>query len=196
MKYTSILSLALIISCSPGPTGSQGDTYFENGDYALAVDEYSKTLSNDPENKSALYNRGRSYEELGKFRKAISDFEKIIKNDPKHVSSYLSLSKIAYAQKNYSKALLHAGEAIKQNENSAKAYFLSARAAHQLGYADQAMEAYNNAISIDSEYGEAFLYRGALKVGNNRIRAACSDFRKARALDVEGAASALKDYCR
>ncbi|MEP5612699.1 MAG: tetratricopeptide repeat protein [Cyclobacteriaceae bacterium] len=194
MKYIFGLATFFLFGCGEINT-TEGDAFFENGEFEESAKAYTELLKTDPENTLFLYNRGRSYEELGILNKAISDFEKIIKIDPKHINSFLSLSKIAYEQKRYSQALLHAGAAVKQNENSAKAHFLSARAAHQLGYADQALEFYNNAISIDKSDGEAFLYRGALKVGMNRFNSACDDFKRARSLDAEGAASAIKDYC-
>ena len=195
MKHLLVFALALLIAGCQGPETVEGDTYFENGDYNQSIASYTNLLSNDPENTRYLYNRGRSYEELGKFDKALADFEQVIKVDPKHINSHLSVSKILYEQKQYNKALLYASTAVKQNENSAKAQFLSARAAHQLGYSDQALEYYNNAISIDKSYGEAFLYRGALKVGTRRFKSACEDFKRARALDTDGADSAIKDYC-
>jgi len=194
MKYIFTIAILIIIGCGETNT-REGDTYFENGDYELSVTAYTNQLASDPENTLLLYNRGRSYEELGILNKAISDFEKITKIDPKHINSFLSLSKISYEQKKYSKAMLYASTAIKQNENSSKAHFLSARAAHQLGYAEQALEFYNNAISIDRAYGEAFLYRGALQIGRNRFNSACEDFRRAKALNTKGADSAIKDYC-
>ncbi|MEQ9404997.1 MAG: tetratricopeptide repeat protein [Cyclobacteriaceae bacterium] len=195
MKYIYLITVLIFIRCGEAETSNDGDIQFEQGDYNEAVKSYSELLVTDPGNTNFLYNRGRSFEELGLFDKASDDFEKVIKTDPKHANAYLSLSKISYEVKNYGKALLYASSAIKYNENSAKAYFLSARAAHQLGYADQAMEQYNNAISIDREYGEAFLYRGALKIGRKRPKSACEDFKRAKALNVEGADSAISDYC-
>lgn len=194
MRYIYIITLLAFIGCGEVETTNKGDISFERGEYEMAVSAYSDLLENDPSNTSFLYNRGRSFEELGVIDKAVSDFNKIVKIDPKHVNALLSLSKISYEKGEYSKAALHASAVLK-NENSAKAYFLSARAAHQLGYADQALENYNSAISIDKEYGEAFLYRGALKVGKNRPKSACEDFRRARALNIEGAEKAIKDYC-
>ncbi len=196
MKYILSIVVVFLIGCGEVNTSkSKGDALFEAGEFEQAVSEYSELLATDPDNTAFLYNRGRSYEELGIYNKAIADFEKIVKVDPNHVNAFLSLSKIAYEQKNYSKALIHAGAAVKQNENSAKAHFLSARAAHQLGYADQALEFYNNAISIDKSYGEAFLYRGALKIGKSRFKSACEDFKRAKALNTEGADNAIGDYC-
>ena len=194
MRYVQILALLIFIGCGDVETTNKGDIHFEKGEFELAVSSYSDLLENDPANTSFLYNRGRSYEELGIMKNATADFNKIVKIDPKHVNALLSLSKISYEKGDYSKAALHASAVLK-HESSAKAHFLSARAAHQLGYADQALENYNSAISIDKEYGEAFLYRGALKIGKNRPKSACEDFRRARALETEGADSAIKDYC-
>lgn len=194
MRYIAIIAIVSFLGCGEVETTNEGDAFFERGEYELAVSSYSELLKNDPSNTSFLYNRGRSYEELGIINKATADFDKIVKIDPKHVSALLSLSKISYEKGDYQKAALNASAVLK-HESSAKAHFLSARAAHQLGYVEQALENYNGAISIDKEYGEAFLYRGALKIGQSRPKSACEDFRRAKALNVEGADSAIKDYC-
>ncbi|MEQ8239002.1 MAG: hypothetical protein RIA69_07300, partial [Cyclobacteriaceae bacterium] len=69
------------------------------------------------------------------------------------------------------------------------------RAKHQLGYLDSALESYSLAIKINSNYGEAYLYRAAIKVNKKKTRSACEDFLKAENLGVNEAASIRKKYC-
>ena len=57
------------------------------------------------------------------------------------------------------------------------------------------MEAYDLAISKNRDYGEAYLYRGALKVYQGKKSAGCNDIRTAQSLDVPEAKSALQEYC-
>jgi len=189
-----VITLFLGISCG-SEESSSGDVLFEEGKYKEAIDYYSEYLSTHPDHANTLYNRGRAYEELGQSEKAIQDFEKIIELDPKNINAYIALSKLSYNDKNFNKVLVYAGKAVELNENSAQAHFLSARGAHQLGYFDQALESYNNVISINKDHGEAYLYRGALKVGMEKNRSACEDFNFAKLLNVEGAEKAIQDYC-
>lgn len=196
MKYTSLfLLIALLFACTSEESLS-GDDLFEDEKYAEAIVAYTSFLSTNPSHVKSLYNRGRAYEEIGSIAKAKADFEQVIDIDEKNVNAYLSLAKISYNEHSYNKVLVFAGEAIELNENSAQAHFLAARGSHQLGYFDQALESYNNAISINKDFGEAYLYRGALKIGLEKPRSACEDFKFAKLLDVDGASKAVKDYCR
>ena len=51
-------------------------------------------------------------------------------------------------------------------------------------------------INFDNKSGEAFLYRGALKIALNQERSACNDFNRAKALGASEAADALSKYCK
>lgn len=195
MKHIFSIFLIVIVGCS-SPSSNAGDVFFEKGKYPEAVKAYTEYLSTHPSHVQSLYNRARSYEELKQYNQAKDDLNVIIKMDPKNINAYMSLSKIAYEEKEFNRAASFAGKAIKENPNVAQAHFLSARASHQLGYFEQALEAYNNAISVNKEFGEAYLYRGAIKVSQKKMRSACEDFKKADNLDIVEAKKALKDYCR
>ena len=196
MKKVLFITTLILLQACGNTDSSGGDVLFERGKYPEAIKVYSEYLSTNPEHIKTLYNRGRAYEELGQVGKAKADFEKIIDVDPTYASAYLGLAKIAYNESIYVQVLLYTGKAIELNENSAQAHFLSARASHQLGYTDQALESYNNAITINKDFGEAFLYRGALKIGTDKPRSACEDFNFARLLNVDGAEDAIKQYCK
>lgn len=193
--FIALFCAALVYACGSEET-IEGDALFKQGKYKEAIEAFNTYLATNPSSASALYNRGRSYEELKQLDKAKADFEALLKLDPKNINAFLSLAKTAYNEKAYNKVLVYASSALKLNENSYKAHFFSARAAHQLGYSDQALESYNNSIRINKDYGEAYLYRGALKVGMEKPRGACEDFRFAQSLKVKGAEKALKDYCK
>ncbi len=196
MKYIiHAFILVAAIGCN-NQDSFNGDDLFEDEKYEEAIDAYTSYLSTHPDHVKSLYNRGRSYEEVGQAEPAIKDFEAIIELDPKNISAYLSLAKISYNLHLYNKVLIYTGGAIKINENSAQAHFLAGRAEHQLGYFDQALESYNNAITINRDFGEAYLYRGAVKVGKDRLRSACEDFKFAKSLNIPEAEGAIKEYCR
>lgn len=194
MKYIYLVFVVGIFACSQQES-TDGDKLFNDGKHAEAVQAYSTYLQANPDHIKSLYNRGRSFEELGQVDQAKGDFERIIKLDPKNVSAYLSLAKISYNNKDFNKTLIYTGSAIDVNENSAQAHFLAGRASHQLGYFDQALESYNNAITIDRDFGEAYLYRGAVKIGKENTRSACEDFKFAKSLNIPEADGAIKQYC-
>ena len=189
-----VFVLFIVAACSSGEM-REGDQLFEDGKYQQAIAAYNEYLGSHQADVATLYNRGRSYEEVGNFGLALQDFEAVIKMDKRNVNAYLSMTKVYYNQEKYSLALVTVGKALDLNENSAQGNFLQGRCRHQLGYFDQALESYSLAIKLNREFGEAYLYRGALKVQLNKSRKACEDFIKAQNLKVPEAASALKKYC-
>ncbi|WP_436516552.1 tetratricopeptide repeat protein [Ekhidna sp. To15] len=195
MKYVALVFISLIALSCNNEDSLNGDDLFDDGEYQEAIDAYTSYLATHPDHKKSIYNRGRSYEEVGEINKAITDFESLLEIDAKYINAYLSLAKISYNKHDYNKVLIYAGDAIDLNENNAQAHFLAGRAEHQLGYFEQAIESYNNAITINRDFGEAYLYRGAVKVGQEKMRSACEDFKFAKSLDVPGADKAIKDYC-
>lgn len=187
--------IAIVLCSCGGDNTSKGDRFFQAGEYKKAIEDYTNTLETNPSAVSILYNRGRAYEEIGELDNAEADFMKILEIDPQSFNANLSLSKLHYTRKAYNKAVIFADKAIAFNENSAQAHFLVARAKHQLGYVDSALESYTMAVSIDQNYGEAFLYRGALKIHLKQSRSACNDIRRAVLLEVPEAKAIQKKYC-
>lgn len=196
MKKILFFAIILLFYACGSEDSSGGDVLFEKGLYAEAIEAYTTYLNTNPGHTKTLYNRGRAYEELGHVEMARTEFEQIIVLDPNYISAFLGLAKLSYNEGRYNQVLHFTRKAIELNENSAQAQFLTARASHQLGYVDQALEAYNNAITIDKDFGEAYLYRGALKIGTDKPGSACEDFNFARLLNVEGAEDALDQYCK
>ncbi len=192
MNYSIVvLPFLLLIACTPK---SPEERFFESGQYEEAVAYYTAKIGTTGNDLSAYYNRGRAYEELGKYPEAIADFEYILEKDERHLEAYLSLAKIAYQTGDYSKSVIYSGKALKFHKSSYQAHFLLARSNHQMGYFKRALEGYNAAINLNSSYGEALLYRGAVKF-SLEDKTACDDIKKAKELGVDGAEDAEKNYC-
>lgn len=193
-SVATILLLLVLWSCG-GESAQDGDYFFDNKDFSKAISLYTETIKLHPDNVSAIYNRGRSYEELGKFELAYNDFLRVLEVEEKNHYAKLSLSQHFYRQKEFEKAYGFAKEVIETNSHNAKAHLLAGQSKHQLGYRSEAMKSYNEAIRIDRELGEAFLYRGALKMTMDQKESGCSDLKTAKRLQVAEAAGAIKKYC-
>jgi tetratricopeptide (TPR) repeat protein len=191
MRVVGVLLFTVVIGCS---SGSKGELLFEQGDFKGAIDYYSGVLSGDSNDLDARYNRARAYEELKMYDEAISDFNYILEKDERHLNARLSLAQVYYSQGEYSKSVVFSSGALKFHESSYRGHYLLARAKHHMGYTKAALKEYNAAIALKDNYGEAYLYRAALK-STMKITSACDDFRKARALNAHGAEEAVDKYC-
>ena len=108
----------------------------------------------------------------------------------------LSIGKYYYRKENYDKAGLYFDKALKLNDQNAMAYYLKGRVNHVRGMFNEAVDNYTKAINIDRELGDAYLYRGAIKVKQKFRGSACNDFKMAQSLNVKEAEEALRKYCK
>lgn len=199
MKYIQILlvvlSLPVLASCNEKDELDKADQFYNQQEYDKAIVAYNEYLEMQPADKIAIYNRGRAYEELGEYDEALKDFKKVIKMDPNNVNAHLSYGKYYFRDKDYENAAFQFEKAFKINTSSTRSATLLARALHKAGEVQKAMEYYDIAINIDKKNGEAYLYRGALKIHLNQS-SGCTDIKIARNLDYEGAAEFYDKYCK
>jgi len=171
-----------------------GDRYFRNGEYQKAITAYTEYLRLKPDNIKSYYNRGRAYEELGDYVNAVLDFNEVLNLDPDHVQAHLSIAAGFYRRKLY-QDVIYQCDLVLENSQNADAYLLRARSKHKSGMIRSAMDDYNASISLDNDLGDAYFYRGTLKIYMKRKSSACADFKIAESLDVQAAVKARKEYC-
>lgn len=189
-----MLLLLAFTSCS-NEERKKGDDLFQEGKYEEAVKAYSETLSLDPSNVQVLYGRARAKEEMGNYEGAIQDYSTALKHDDRNVKVLIGLGDVYYNQKDFANALFYYEQATNFEKNNAYALFKEGRAHHKLGNVEEAMDRYDDALRENPDLGEAYLFRGALKVSQKKTGAACEDFRKAKSLGVKEAEEALGSYC-
>jgi tetratricopeptide (TPR) repeat protein len=190
----TVLLAFVFWSCANEKTKG-GDDYFEEGNYQEAINAYSETLSLDPSNVPLLYGRARAKEEMQNLEGAIEDYKEALTYDDRNVRVLIGLGDIYYKQKDFANALFYYEQATGFEKNNAYALFKEGRAHHKLGNVEEAMDLYNDALRENNELGEAYLFRGALKVSQKNTGGACEDFRKAKSLNVSGAEDAIGSYC-
>ncbi|UII24060.1 tetratricopeptide repeat protein [Fulvivirga ligni] len=191
-----LIALTIFSSCKD-ERSDLGDKYFKSGEYDKAVKAYTDYLHLEPTHIKSLYNRGRAYEELGQHDKAIADFNKVIKEDPLNASAYLSLaSDFYYRLHDYENTIFYAEKALKYNEDNATAHTIKGKAFQKLGKLEEAMSAYNDAISVDKEFADAYLSRGLLRIHLKQTSRACTDFKLAKSLGSSSADQVVSKYCK
>lgn len=196
LGFAILTGLVLILgSCSQGGS-NRGDELFSQGKYEEAIKAYDSFLAAKPKNVKALYNRGRSNEELGNFAQAEKDFLAALDQDSKNIQVMLSLSNIYQKQKNHTNALLYADYAVEVPGAPAMAYFMKGRALHQIGNTQEALREYSAAIKMDKDFGQAYYYRGMLKIATDKKKSGCEDIGLAIRLNVAIAEDARDRYCK
>jgi tetratricopeptide (TPR) repeat protein len=88
------------------------NNFFEDGNYARALEEYDVALREDPQNIYALRGRGRSLMQLGRDEEALAAFDEAIAREPGFAATYANrgilydrMGKYPQAIADYEKAL-------------------------------------------------------------------------------------------
>jgi len=81
-----------------------GNKFFQQKNYIKAIEMYSKSLENDPENWAALNNRALCHMKVDDFSLGIDDTSRIIANDKTNVKALLRRAKCFNSLKKFEKA--------------------------------------------------------------------------------------------
>ncbi|QSE96663.1 tetratricopeptide repeat protein [Fulvivirga lutea] len=197
MKRLLVVALLISAMSCKNENSNEGDVHFNQGNYEKAIESYTIYLNTEPRDIKTIYNRGRAYEELGKYALALQDFRRVIKEDPLNVNAHLSIASDYYYRLNdYENTIFYAEKVLKLDETNSTAFTLKGKAHQKLGNLQEALSAYNSAISVDKDYAEAYLSRGSLRIYGKQNSKACADFRMAKTLGVDKADELIKRYCR
>ncbi len=88
---------ALLAACarSQVQTNAQASEHYnrgvenqQQGNFDLAIEEYTEAIALDPQLSDAYVNRGIVYYRQGDFYQAIADFDQAIALDPEHADAY------------------------------------------------------------------------------------------------------------
>ncbi len=85
------LLLSLLWSCSTVPIhdATQADALMAGGNYAGAIQEYTRSINLDPNQPEPYLGRGYAYEKMRNYEKALEDFSSYIKLRPQDPQGYL-----------------------------------------------------------------------------------------------------------
>ncbi len=101
----------------------RGNAYGAEGEYDLAIADFTKAIEIHPDFAKAYSERGLVYIRKGEYDLAIADYTKAIEIDPKDASAYNSRG-VAYGYKSeYDLAIADYTKAIEIDSHSAEAYY-------------------------------------------------------------------------
>jgi tetratricopeptide (TPR) repeat protein len=158
---------------------TKGNKKFAENNYKEAIIEYSKTITIDPNNHAAYFNRGLSKAKLKDYQSAISDYNRAIEINPKDSVAYFNRGNAKYNLKDYQSAISDYNRAIEINPKDSVAYFIRGNAKYNLKDYQSAISDYNRAIDINPNYSDAYFNRGNVKCDLKDYQSAISDYTRA-----------------
>ena len=138
--------------------------------------------------------RANVYYMMKDFPKAISDAETVLRTDENNVKANFVLANCYDDLNQLDKALGYYNKALSAKVNDPSFYLRRAIVFGKLKNYDAALNDLNESTSINPNYGEAYFWKGVVKVNQNQ--SPCNDLKKALDLGYSAAQQPLLKYCR
>jgi tetratricopeptide (TPR) repeat protein len=113
----------------------RGYVYFQKGDHAKAVEDFSRVIELNGRAAVAFNNRGYNYQQMGKFNEALDDFRKAVELTPDYALAHQNLGWLLATCKDKSirdakTAIVSATKACELNEYNDLSDLAALAAAH------------------------------------------------------------------
>jgi Tfp pilus assembly protein PilF len=169
-----------------------GTTYHEQGQFDLAIENFSRAIALAPRWALAYNNRGIAYGKKGLLDKAIQDFDTAIFLDAKYAETYNNRGTTYGRQGLLDKAIEDFSTSISLNPNGDGAYGNLGYAYFLAGRFDKAVQNYNRAIELNRFNVSAYLNRANVYLKTGMRELALSDLRRGCSLGSQAACAELK----
>ncbi len=150
------------------------DLYYQKAQYYLSNDILSEALSNcnkaitlDAQNANYHLLKADILLKSGKANETKVALETVLQLDPKNSSGHLKLAELSLLMKDFKRALEETEKVIATDPNNATAYFIKGFTAKETGDSLTAVQSYQKAIELNSEYEMAFEELGNLYASKN-----------------------------
>jgi len=161
----------------------RGNDYLAQGQYVLAVEEYTQVIEIDPEQAAAYHNRGLAYSRLGDADRAIADFSKAL-SIQEDADTYVLRGDAYRLTDDYDRALADFDRALELNPDYADAYRLRGLAYAMQDDLDLAMTDLEKAIALNPRDAEAYFLCGLIHIDRAEREDAVADLNKALELGL------------
>ena len=152
----------------PAPESTQNvrlaESVFQQGNFLMmigqtsrAIEVYAYTITLDPQNVHAYYNRGVAYHTKGDFAAALRDYDKAIDLNPEYADAYTGRGAAYRDKNNFAAALRDYDKAIDLNPEYAEAYYNRGAVYGNQGDLDAALRDYSEAITLNPEGAETYI---------------------------------------
>ena len=107
--FTALVFLLIFSAGAYSQTAAEyfysGNQKSDKGDYAGAIDDYSRSIALEPSSPGTYNNRGNAYFALNKLTLALDDYTKSIELKPDFSTAYNNRGKVNFSLKNYNDAI-------------------------------------------------------------------------------------------
>lgn len=150
-----------------------------------AIEDYSKAIELDGNFVDALHSRAKLYLLTDQPHKAVADYTLIISNPNFAAEFYPERAKVRKSIGDHKGAVEDYNAAIELMPNVADYYYQRGLVYYLQNQLELAKESYSEAIKKDNNFINAYYQRGLVHLDLENVKAASSDFVKAKELGLE-----------
>ena len=163
----------------------RGLAKFNLGQYAEAIEDYSKAIELDPDLAEAYNNLGLANFALGQNAESIEEFNKAIDLKPDVATGFNNRGFVKSSLGQYAEAIKDYNKAIELDPDLAEAYNNRGVDKLNLGQYAEAIKDYNKAIELDPDFAKAYYDRGLFNYNLGQHAEAIKDYSKAIELEPD-----------
>ena len=159
LLWSEMVVCLLLIGCRDKSIDhyNRGLAHAKNGEYDLAISEFTRAIEINPGNADAYNNRGNAYRKKGQFDLVIPDCTKAIEINPQLADAYYNRAVAYDNQASYDLAISDLDKALKINPKHANAYNSRAIAYYHKAEYDKAWQDVQEAQSLGVQVHPGFL---------------------------------------
>ncbi len=146
-------------------TSSKAISLLNEGKYEEAIEKFTETITEDPENPIFYYYRGAAFEKTGDLDKAMEDYQKSFELKPDFILPTANIGKIYAKKREHEKAIEFYKKAVELGDQDATNYYNYGVCLMNLGKNEQAKVVLEKLISLDENYSDAYYQLGIIYIG-------------------------------
>ena len=124
----------------------------EDGNYFDALELYDLVLQEEPDNASALVDKGATLQNMGKLKLAIRSYDKVLNVFPEHLDALLNKGAALHSDQKYLEAIKCYDLALKIDKRCTMALAYKGLSLGEMGKLQDAIKHFKKALSIDHDY--------------------------------------------
>ena len=124
----------------------------EDGNYSDALRLYDLALKKEPDNISALVDKGVTLQNMGKLQLAIRSYDKALVVSPDNLDALLNKGAALHSDQKYQKAIECYDTALRIDKKCTMAFAYKGLSLGEMGQLQDAIKHFKKALSIDHHY--------------------------------------------
>ena len=162
---------------------SEGKRYYDNDDYAKAIDIFNKIIDLDPNNIQVRIDKGLALEGADNYKEAVDTYEQVNKIQPDKAIAYSFKGNALRELNDFENSLKAHDKALELEPNDSTYLCFKGNTLLAMGNYTEALNLYNRVIELDPAFSYAYYCKGRVLEKTNKAEEAKYYFSKYEELE-------------